>query len=159
VKRTAQGFTVVEMLIVLALMSVLAAVGFTTYRDFKFNQSLTNAASQLAIDLQYARELASKYEDTVYVDLYDRYYSIYPRQAYTAYATKTVDCDLEFDHARISMNSYTVPQTLKVLQGGCFALSGTSTPAAFSIRITKPDFPRLRTVTIDLSGRVNDLEW
>lgn len=147
------------MLMVVLLLAALAAVGFTNYRDFKFNQALTNAASQLAIDLQFARELASKYEDTVYVDLYDRYYTVYPRQAYTAYVTKTVDCDLEFDGARISMDSYAVPQTLKVLQGGYFALSGTSTPAAFSIKLTKPGFPRLRTVTIDLAGKVNDLEW
>jgi prepilin-type N-terminal cleavage/methylation domain-containing protein len=164
VKPKARGFTLLELMVVIGLLLMLSVIGLGNYRDFKINQSLTNAASQLALDLQYARELAAKYEDTVYIDLYSNdnasFYTIRPRQSYTAYTAKTVDLNLEFDGARISLNGYSMPQTLKIIQGGYYALvGGAETPTAFTIKITKPGYARLRTLNIETSGQVSALEW
>lgn len=46
------GFTLIELMIVVAIIGILAAVGMNTYRDFVLRSQLTETASQLG---QFAR--------------------------------------------------------------------------------------------------------
>lgn len=52
------GFTLVELLIVLVIVSILFGIGYANYRDFSRRQSLVSAARQMEADARLAQEMA-----------------------------------------------------------------------------------------------------
>lgn len=50
-----RGFTFVELLVVVAIVALLAAVGMPSYADLSARQRLAAASEQLALELQQAR--------------------------------------------------------------------------------------------------------
>ena len=58
--RRQRGFTLVEMVIVVFMVGVLAALAGPMFRDFIVQQSIRNAAFELMSDLTYARSEAVK---------------------------------------------------------------------------------------------------
>ncbi len=65
------GFTMVELLIVIAIVSIVAAIGTLASRDMYNNYKLKGAARQLFSDMQYARIGAIKGGKTWVVDFTD----------------------------------------------------------------------------------------
>lgn len=59
--RTKEGFTLLELLIVLAVVGVLAALGLSSFVNAQRNAQLSEAAAQFATDLQRARSTAQRY--------------------------------------------------------------------------------------------------
>ena len=53
-----QGYSLVEIMIVIIIMSFLFVGGFTQYRDFSRRQMLSNAADELRSNLNLTRQLA-----------------------------------------------------------------------------------------------------
>ncbi|KKR09834.1 MAG: hypothetical protein UT38_C0019G0002 [Microgenomates group bacterium GW2011_GWA2_39_19] len=53
-----QGYSLVEIMIVIIIMSFLFVGGFTQYRDFSRRQMLSNTADELRSNLNLARQLA-----------------------------------------------------------------------------------------------------
>lgn len=58
--RTAwqQGFTLVELIVVLAVLAVVAAMAMPAFSDLMVRRRLEGAANELSADLQYARSQA-----------------------------------------------------------------------------------------------------
>lgn len=52
------GFTLIELMVVMLIMSLLFGLGFTNFRDFQRRQILEGAVRAVKGDLRYAQELA-----------------------------------------------------------------------------------------------------
>lgn len=50
-----KGFTLIELMIVIALMAILAAIAFPNFREFMVQRRLNGAARQVMSDLMHAR--------------------------------------------------------------------------------------------------------
>ena len=60
-RREVQGFTLIELLIALAIVGILAALGFSNFVSATRNAQLQEATAQFAADLQRARSTAQRY--------------------------------------------------------------------------------------------------
>lgn len=58
VRRAASGFTLIELMLVVAIAAILAAVGLPAYNDFVRNQRIKNASFDLFSTLVLARSEA-----------------------------------------------------------------------------------------------------
>ena len=63
----ARGFTLMELMIVLAVAGVILAIGAPNFRDFRMNNALTGAANDYLASLQLARTEAVKRQGIVSV--------------------------------------------------------------------------------------------
>ena len=52
------GFTLIELMVVMLIMSLLFGLGFANFRDFQRRQILEGAVRAVKGDLRYAQELA-----------------------------------------------------------------------------------------------------
>ena len=59
-RRSATGFTLFELMIAVALVAILAAMAFPSYRDFTMRMNVTNNTNQLVGALNTARSEAVK---------------------------------------------------------------------------------------------------
>ena len=59
-KRTNSGFTLVEAMVVIAVLTILLAVGVPSYQQFRDDTELSSAAFALYTDIQLARTEAVK---------------------------------------------------------------------------------------------------
>ena len=53
-----RGYTLIELLIVIVIMSLITGIGFATYRDYQRRQEVVRVARQLKSDLRMAQEYA-----------------------------------------------------------------------------------------------------
>lgn len=66
-RGVARGFTLMELMIVLAVAGVILAIGAPNFREFRMNNSLTAAANDYLASLQLARTEAVKRQGIVSV--------------------------------------------------------------------------------------------
>lgn len=62
------AFTLIELLIVIAIVAVLAAIAYPNFASFIERQKLVSAAERLSSDLKWAKSEAIKRNDTVTID-------------------------------------------------------------------------------------------
>jgi len=56
--QKAKGFTLLELMIVLVIVSILVAYGLPSYHDFSMRKTMTNETNNFIADLRYARSEA-----------------------------------------------------------------------------------------------------
>lgn len=66
-----KAFTLIELLIVLTVIAILAAIAFPNFADFIERQKLASAAEILASDMKWAKSEAIKRNDTITIDYTD----------------------------------------------------------------------------------------
>jgi len=55
ISQTKKGFTLIELIIVLSMISILTAYGLPNYRTFKQNQTMTTEINRLSSTINFAR--------------------------------------------------------------------------------------------------------
>lgn len=65
--RSASGFTIIELMITIAVMAVLAMLAIPSFNSFIAGQQAKTGAHDLFLDLLYARSEAIKLNSSVYV--------------------------------------------------------------------------------------------
>jgi type IV fimbrial biogenesis protein FimT len=65
--RSRQGFTLIELMVVVALIAILLTVAVPSFRDFIAGKRVEGIASELATDLQFARSEAVSRNQSVAV--------------------------------------------------------------------------------------------
>lgn len=80
------GFTLIELMVVVALIAVILTLGVPSFRDWIVNQRLKSVNAQLVTDLQFARSEAAARNMPVYVSYR---LSTDNQTCYTIYTTST----------------------------------------------------------------------
>lgn len=76
-KSRAQGFTLYELMVVLAIMSILGSIGTVSLLGFKQRTQLTGLARLIKSDLNRAKILAAKHKSYVVLQLHDGFYEMF----------------------------------------------------------------------------------
>lgn len=66
-KRPSRGFTLIEMLVVIAILGIMAAIAIPSFQDMLANQRVRSAATDLVSDITLARTEAIKRQQRVQV--------------------------------------------------------------------------------------------
>jgi prepilin-type N-terminal cleavage/methylation domain-containing protein len=95
-KKTSKAFSLIELLIVLAVVGILAAIIFTGISNFSSNLQLNFAVDQVTADVKYAQQLARTSHETCEI----RFKAGEPRYSITksgaAVRTSTLSSSLKF---------------------------------------------------------------
>lgn len=70
-KKIITGFSLLELIVVIAIFAVLSAIALPTYQQLRPNIVLNSTARQIASDLRYAQQLAVT-EQIVYSVVFNR---------------------------------------------------------------------------------------
>lgn len=100
--RTARGFTLTELMIVVAIISILAAVGYPSYMDSVRKGNRTEAKTELMALSQSLERCMSLHGSYTHGDCPDFPYTTQPKGLYTI---RAVDED---NAATIDENSFTI---------------------------------------------------
>ncbi len=66
--RRRDGFTFIELAIVILILSIIASIAIPSFRDFQSTSYLNEAAREIATAFRYARTLAVKKDTSILVD-------------------------------------------------------------------------------------------
>lgn len=69
--RRLAAFTLIELLIVITIVAVLAAIAYPNFANFIERQKLVSSAERLSSDLRWARSEAIKRNESVTIDFVD----------------------------------------------------------------------------------------
>lgn len=122
--RSRWGYTVIELLIVMIIITVIAGITFVRMAPALERGRVRGAASVLAGDLQYAQVLAARYRKPIRVSVAasELYYQIRDR-AGTVYRTRVFGPESEFN-----LSSFTPsPVHLEIFPNAVAAQSATYT--------------------------------
>jgi len=79
--RTSRGFTLIEMMVVVAIAAVMLTVVVSSFTDLLARRRLEGAASELSTDLQFARAQAVTKNAPVVLTTTSSGYMVYPPTA------------------------------------------------------------------------------
>lgn len=151
-KRDLLGYTLIEILVVVSIMSILFTVGYANYRDFARRQALTASARQMKSNISLAREKAATGEKpegcTTLLGYNIRFsedgYSLEAVCSGTTISIKTVSLSSNVGSSVPSTN----PIFFKVLS------KGTSLSEDATITLTQSESGKTENVVITPEGEV-----
>lgn len=143
VTRRDSGYTVIEMLMVMIVISVLAAVAYTRAGPALERARVRGAASLLATDLQYAQTLAAQHRVpmVISVDVTGKAYQIATRGGGTVYRARDFGSGSEYALGEFSA----APVSVEVFPNSVVAQSATYTVGLNGYR---------RQVTFSRAGQI-----
>jgi prepilin-type N-terminal cleavage/methylation domain-containing protein len=103
-------FNLIELLVVLVLAAILFNITVPAYNQMTMRNRVQNAALQIAMDINWARQLSLKYEDTIYVSFATpTTYSIYkstfvPGTSYGNITAPFLSRNLDRDFPRVQVS-------------------------------------------------------
>lgn len=141
----ARGFTVIEMIITVAILVILIAVGIPSFRDFILVQRVKNASFEVFAALALARSEAVSRNNTV---------TITPTGANWSNGWQITTID-PITLATVNLSSQSAYSNVTIAGPATVAYAGTGRSAAASISLTATGVSAAnsRCIAIDLSGR------
>lgn len=146
------GFTLIEIVIVLALLAIVTAIAFPTFRNLVVNSPLKTAARDLMaeIALQKERAIAENRQYRIVLDINNNSYDIQQCQntgstcsSWSSIQVKNLNRygnDITFDSGSTTVTNY-VFQTRGTVTNGAIALTNSRNSVA--------------TIRINIAGRTN----
>ncbi len=147
--RTENGFTLIELMLVVALIAIIAGIGIPSFQSMILNSRLNSSANGILAALQFARSEAVTQRAVI---------SVCP-----ANADKT-DCADSTDwstgvlimKAAVKLREIPITSTQITITGSLKKISynpdGTTTAASFTVSDGKPQ-PRTRQVKVNTIGQ------
>lgn len=101
-KRTNSGFTLVEAMVVIAVLTILLAVGVPSYQQFRDDTQLSSAAFALYTDIQLARtEAVKRGVDNIHIHFFTEpsgwCYRITDNSSCSSCSSTAAQCDIGLD--------------------------------------------------------------
>ncbi len=147
-RRWTAGYTVIEMLMVMIVISVLAAIVYIRVGPTLERARVRGAASLLATDLQYAQTLAAQHRTpmVISVDVGAKSYQIASRGGVTVYRTRDFGAGSEYGLGEFSA----APVAVEVFPNSIVAQSATYTVGlnGYRRRVTFSRAGQIRVATI-----------
>lgn len=142
-----QGFTVTELIVVIALFGLLTAMGVPAYLSYRQSAILKSAAQQIVTMIHVARELALRVNDSVCIKL--------PNATTMSYTLGGCSGTVWVGVGTDSAGNMNLPEgvTVTTTANPVFNYVGSALPAA-TYTITNTQTSATLTVSVALSGRV-----
>ena len=125
-KKNSKGFTLIELIVVMAIIAIMTGIVFANYRNSQQQLALQRAASKLAQDVRRAQEMAmasEAFEGSIPEGGYGVYFTIIEPDHYILFAD--ANGDREYDKDAIPKNE--LVEDIKIEKGVSIkALSGES---------------------------------
>lgn len=137
-RKSISGFTLIEVMIVIALISILAAIAAPNFRNYMIQRRLNGAARQVMSDLMFARMQAVSKDKNFQVTFSGTSYTIVDVATGETVVTKNI----QTDYYDVSLSSNNNP---------IFLPRGTATSLP---TITLTNAGGSKSVCVALTGRV-----
>jgi len=160
-KNSCPGFTLIELIVSVAIISILTAIGIASYTSFQQTQELKTAASELKNNLRFYQNkaLAGENADLCGANDFYGYNIIINSSFYEAYVTCSVG---EGDgNIQASKKTYNLPANITInleTTGNLTfkAMTGGIESAREPFIINLCGYGKLYTITVDQSGNIQD---
>lgn len=173
-RSAAQGFTLIELMIAIAVVGVVALISAPSFRDLILKQRLRGVHAQAVTDLQFARSQAAELRERVWVgfrsDATSSCYTVYAAQDQNSALCNCLNgAGAACGAGARELKSVTLPRSLgpfiasatpnqsglgfDPVTGQMLALSATSSVLTSFHIDTSIDAPRRLRVVVGLSGR------
>ena len=136
-KKNSFGLTIMELIITMTLLAILIAVASPLLAQFSSGYKIRGAAREVATDLQFARLLAVKENNTYQVIFNSNSYQVVRADNFIAKGR-----DFSIDYPEITLSNATV----------VFNSRGNVTSGAGTITVSHP--MGTKNVTVSSTGRV-----
>lgn len=147
-KRFYFGFTIIELLIVISIVGILAALGLASYVDFNRSQIVSQAAAKIVQDLRLAQSLAANNVKPEDCSTLESYSFILSGNSYEI----TSDCSTS-----VMVNSGFVPNNLQLVGFSTVKFKvlshGVETTGGSSLAVS--GFGKTKTIIVGEGGEIN----
>ncbi len=141
-----KGFSLIEMMVALAIIGIMASILYTDYRNFMLQRRLSGAALALKLDLIQARAQAISMSRNITVLFPTSPSSQYTYDASGDAVTKNIQTDLGYYDVTVSADE----DPIFTSRGMVRNMAGTNPAATVTFRNSAGS----KTVTVNIAGQV-----